>query len=251
MAIETLENRMKKRTVKHGNKRSAGNGWIVFILVVITGLAGALELSGAEFGVRFGTQRLDSGSQAFRPKVGLFYAFPLNSGGKFHVQIEAYYSSFRFEYAGTSSEGSSQSNKQTRYYDNLHYIEIPLLLKYRLPMMGDLQPVVLVGGYAAFRLSEREPQYDYLDANPDFWSEYSNPIVRDYASIESGLVVGIGVEHVGSKTRLSFDLRFNIGLTDMAKVTSYSEIVNEIGTVVAGDYQQRNRSLAFMVGISF
>lgn len=250
---ETMVEMIDRKIYTDGVKKNRGQVKgcpVVLFLVVVLFFTGWGQVLGAEFGLRLGTQRLDSDSQALRPKVGLYYAFSLGKGGRFLLQSEIYYSSFRFEYAGTTYEGSSAANKQTRYFDDLRYIEVPVVIKYRLPQLGDVQPVIILGGYAAFRLSEGQPEYDFSERNPEYWSVFIAPLIREYAGIESGLVVGLGVEHVGSKTRLCFDVRFNIGLTDLASVKN-STLINLYGTRLGQDYHQRNHSLSFMIGFGF
>jgi hypothetical protein len=222
-------------------------GTIVVLLLV---LGGVPDVYGAEFGVRIGTQRLESNSESFRPKVGLFYSFQL--GKNFNLQPEIYLSYYTYDYAGIVFAGTLISRKELRFYDNLRYLEIPVLLKYRIPLKGDLRPVVVAGGYAAFRLSQQVPADDALQLSTDWWAEYQGPLNRDYAGVEGGLVLGIGIEHGSGNTKLSFDVRFNIGLSTLAKIFSSFPTRNELGVyLLPYDYSQRNHSMSFMVGLSF
>ena len=226
-------------------------GYVVgIVLALLLGLCGVPDIYGAEFGVRIGTQRLESNSESFRPKVGLFYSFQL--GKDFSLQPEIYLSHYTYDYAGVVFAGSSTSRKELRFYDNLRYLEIPVLLKYRIPLKGDLRPAIVAGGYAAFRLSKQIPVDEPASLGVDYWEDYQTPLVRDYAGLEGGIVVGIGIEHGSGNTKLSFDVRFNIGLTTLAKIYSSFPLRNESGTyVLPYDYTQRNHSLSFMAGLSF
>ncbi len=226
-------------------------GYVVSaVMVLLLVLCCVPDVYGAEFGVRIGTQRLESNSESFRPKVGLFYSFQL--GKNFNLQPEIYLSYNTYDYAGVVFAGSSFSRKELRFYDNIRYLEIPVLLKYRIPLKGDLRPVFTAGGYAAFRLSEQIPTDDASKLGVDWWAEYDAPLTREYASVEGGIVLGIGIEHGSGNTKLSFDVRFNIGLSTMAKVFSSFPTRNEFGVYAPSyDYGQRNHSMAFMVGISF
>jgi hypothetical protein len=216
----------------------------------LLGFCGVRDVYGADFGVRIGTQRLESNSESFRPKVGLFYSFQL--GKNFSLQPEVYLSYYTYDYAGIVYPGSSTSRKELRFYDNLRYLEIPVLLKYRIPLKGDLRPVIVAGGYAAFRLSEQIPADEPASLGVDYWEDYQTPLVRDYAGLEGGVVVGIGIEHGSGNTKLSFDVRFNIGLTTLVKIFSSFPLRDESGTYgLPYDYTQRNHSMSFMVGLSF
>ncbi|MGD2092939.1 MAG: porin family protein [Candidatus Aminicenantes bacterium] len=208
------------------------------------------EVYGAEFGVKIGTQRLESNSESFRPKVGLFYSFQV--GKNVNLQPEIYLSYNTYDYAGVVFAGSTTGRKELRFYDNIRYLEIPVLIKYRIPLKGDFRPVFVAGGYAAFRLSGQIPADEASKLATDWWEGYDAPLSRDYADVEGGLVLGIGIEHGSGNTKLSFDIRFNIGLSTLANVFSSYPTRNEYGVeALSYDYSQRNHSMSFMVGLSF
>jgi len=48
-------------------------GWFVMMLVLGCFCNQSTFVYGSEFGVKKGTQRLESGSESFRPRMGLFY----------------------------------------------------------------------------------------------------------------------------------------------------------------------------------
>jgi hypothetical protein len=119
-------------------------------------------------------------------------------------------------------------------------------------LKGDLRPVFVAGGYAAFRLSEQIPADEAAKLATDWWEGYEAPLNREYAGVEGGVVLGIGIEHGSGNTKLSFDVRFNIGLSTLAKVFSSFPTRNEYGIyALSYDYSQRNHSMSFMVGLSF
>jgi len=227
--------------------RGCAVGTVLALLLVFCGVS---DVYGAEFGVKIGTQRLESNSESFRPKVGLSYSFQL--GKNLNFQPEIYLSYNTYDYAGVVFPGSSTGRKELRFYDNIRYLEIPVLLKYRVPLKGDLRPVFVAGGYAAFRLSEQIPANESEKLATDWWEGYEAPLRRDYAGVEGGVVLGIGIEHGSGNTRLSFDVRFNIGLSTLAKVFSSYPTWNEYGTyALSYDYSQRNHSMSLIVGLSF
>jgi hypothetical protein len=227
--------------------RGCAVGIVLALLMVLCGVS---EVYGAEFGVKIGTQRLESNSESFRPKVGLSYSFQL--GKNFNFQPEIYLSYNTYDYAGVVFAGSSTGRKELRYYDNIRYMEIPVLLKYRVPLKGDLRPVFIGGGYAAFRLSEQVPADEASKMAANWWEGYEAPLTREYAGVEGGIVLGIGIEHGSGNTKLSFDVRFNIGLSTLAKVFSSYPTRDEYGIyALSYDYSQRNHSMSFMVGLSF
>lgn len=225
-------------------------GWFVMMLVLGCVCNQNTFVYGSEFGIKIGTQRLESGSESFRPRMGLFYSIDL--GKNFKLQPEVYLSYFTYDYAGINFAGTESARKEIRYYDNLSYLEVPVLIKYRMPLKGDLKPVLLVGGYAAIRLSERTPDYEVSKESVDWWEFYETPLIRDYAGIEGGAVLGLGLEHGSGKTKLSFDVRFNIGLTKLARISSSFPIRDSFGIeILPYNYTQRNHSMSFSVGLSF
>jgi hypothetical protein len=241
---ESTSNRRKRMT-------RVFRGFVVgTIMVLLLVFCSVPDVYGAEFGVKIGTQRLESNSEAFRPKVGLFYSFQL--GKNFNLQPEIYLSYNTYDYAGVVFPGSSTGRKELRFYDNIRYLEIPVLLKYRIPLKGDLRPVFVAGGYAAIRMSEQIPADEASKLATDWWAEYDAPLTREYAGVEGGVVLGIGIEHGSGNTKLSFDVRFNIGLSTLAKIFSSFPTRNEFGAyALSYDYSQRNHSMSFMVGLSF
>jgi len=225
-------------------------GWFVVMLVLGCMQGTFINGSESEFGVRIGTQRLESGSESFRPRMGLFYGIELGKG--FSLQPEIYLSYYTYDYAGINFSGTASARKEIRYYDNLRYLEVPVLIKYRVPLKGDLAPVLLVGGYGAIRLGDRTPDYEVSKDNLEWWEFYETPLIREYPGIEAGAVLGLGLEHGGDKTRLSFEVRFNIGLTKLARVYSSQATIDRYGNpFLLYNYTQRNHSVSFMVGLSF
>ncbi|MCP4151148.1 MAG: PorT family protein [bacterium] len=227
--------------------RSTRVCWISVLFIVM--LCSVSEGYASEIGLRIGSQRMGSGNEYFRFKVGMFYSIDMSDN--FKLQPEVYFSTYSYDYAGLTYMGADWSRKELRYYDNLSYIEVPVLVKYRIPLAGDLRPVILAGLYAAIRLNEVTPEYTENEfySDGEFWEGFEIGLNRDYAKVEGGVVLGIGVEHGTGKTRLSFDVRFNLGLTKLTTVyTSYPEELMYTDQV---SYSKRNNSMSFNVGLSF
>lgn len=162
-------------------------------------------------------------------KIGVFYSFRL--GKNVLLQPELYFSQFGSRVYG-SDWMTGKLNKET-----LSYIELPLLVKYRVPLGSRLRPVLFGGGYFAYRVSK-----NLFDIITEIYGECyvpPSPYITyiPYSETDSGVVMGIGLEHIGSTASMHFDLRVNIGLLNVYNGTP--------------DFKKRNHSLSFMVGVGF
>ncbi len=234
-----------------------------FIYICLSAVLSVLVLNQAilradAIGLRLGTQRLDTENDYFKLKAGVYYSFQISD--QISIQPEIALLNYTYDYIGITYYDNQSGNKHLRYYDNLRFIEVPVLLKYCFPLKGDLKPVLLAGGYASFRLTEKVPEYEsdqnraiYNDLDSGysegFWGDFEVPLIREYASVDWGIILGIGVEHGIGKTRLSFDVRFNIGLNDIVTVRSaeYDNYKNSNPI----QFTKRNQSISFNIGLSF
>lgn len=187
----------------------------------------------SEIGLKMGFQRTGYEEiDAFNLKsykIGVFYAFHL--GSRVSLQPELYFSRF-----GSQEYGNDRDTGDI-IKQNLSYIEFPFLVKYTVSLGSRLRPVVFGGGYFSLRVSK-----NIFGKIIDLEAAYYDPpfpysIYIPYAGIDSGLVMGIGLEHTGRQVDIHFDLRVNFGISDV-----YGG---------ASDITKRNHSLAFMVGVSF
>lgn len=187
----------------------------------------------SQLGVKMGLQRtgyeeMDTFSLKSY-KIGVFYAFHL--GSRVSLQPELYFSNFGSQEYGNDRD-TGDIVKQT-----LSYIEFPLLVKYTVPLGSRLRPVVFGGGYFSFRVSKNIFGRIIDLAAEDYNPPFPYLIYIPYAGVDSGLVMGIGLEHTGRQVDIHFDLRVNLGISDV-----YGG---------ASDITKRNHSLALMVGVSF
>jgi hypothetical protein len=129
---------------------------------------------------------------------------------------------------------------QTYLYDEIifrakiHYLEFPLLLKYRILAREAFSPVVVVGPYAALKLkTEKETR---------IWKVKEAGELANVKDVDFGLLFGLGMEHHFGPGRALFELRFGIGL---------HSVMNALpGTVsLYGDRDHiRNVHLSVMIG---
>jgi hypothetical protein len=117
----------------------------------------------------------------------------------------------------------------------VRFIEIPVLLKYKINIKSPTQPFLFGGGYVAFRISEQMV----------FDSSFSGGF-RSYADVDSGFVLGAGFEHGRGRMKLHLDFRANIGLNRVQKVDHGMFL-----DILTPPIKSKNRSLSVLVGISF
>lgn len=115
---------------------------------------------------------------------------------------------------------------------NADYLEIPLLLMYSFQKEDSkLIPSIFAGPFIGFNLSAKEKikipgeEYTY-----DFKDEIKN--------VEYGVTVGLGLAKKMSRLTLHADIRYDLGLSNIAETTE-------------GDFSIKNRTWLFMVGIGF
>jgi hypothetical protein len=150
-------------------------------------------------------------------RAGLFYGYEFSKG--LFIQPEIYFVQKGLK---TAADGVYLTVK-----DIINYIEIPLLLKYRLSE-GNLTPSIFVGPFAAFRISAKEK---INDASID-----TKDLVK---SFDYGLTGGFEFAYnMGETSKLLFDLRYNLGL---------GKVSNIPGDTKPG----KNRGFSAMIGVSF
>ncbi|MCX6570813.1 MAG: porin family protein [Candidatus Aminicenantes bacterium] len=199
-------------------------------VLVIAAFAGLLALpqpaaAGIQFGIKAGGNiakptgaDADNLTATLKSRVGftggVFFAF--NFGSVLTIQPEILY----------TMKGASYVALDDSYTDKLYadYIEIPLLLKLKIPLPV-IQPFVFAGPAVGFKLSEKHeqdgvPYGDVLFKNNDY-----------------GAIFGAGV-NLGRNFMI--DVRYSMGL---------QKVINTVEGDVQPDF--KNGVWAAMIGIAF
>lgn len=164
-------------------------------------------------------------------KFGLFYAIDL--GQNLRLQPEVYYTRRNYDFE-VLPVGIPDLGFQTE--DLIEYIEVPLLLSYKLNLRGPFKPVLFGGGYVLFKLGEKLIPIDYLN----------EILPRNYTDVNGGVVAGAGFELSLGKITLYMDFRANIGFgwmrqLDFSKLTDILSPINN----------SKSSSFSILAGISF
>jgi len=114
----------------------------------------------------------------------------------------------------------------------LNYIEIPVMVKYLIPMEGNFKPNIFVGPYVGILASAK------AKATVDGVAEDED--IKDFVkSTDFGAAFGVGFDYkVGESGMLTFDARYSLGLSNIAKDA-------------VGDESIKNTCIAVKVGYAF
>lgn len=161
-------------------------------------------------------------SSLLQPVFGGFVAFNLNKS--FAIQPEIYL----LMQGGKRTYEDGADIYQTKTF--LRYLHFPILAKLRLMKEGKFTPTLFAGPAVDVLLSAHIKYYTNGTLDGD------NDVKQFLKSTNVGLVFGAGVEHMMDKLRLIFDVRYDMGLTN----------INNKGSDTL-----KLRALMFMVGVGF
>jgi len=164
-------------------------------------------------------------------KVGIFYAFDLSQN--LRIQPEVYYTQRKY---GVDVLHVWLPEQSVPTKDKIKYIEVPLLLKYKLNSRDFVKPVLFCGGYAMFKVGENLIPMDYLNVI----------LPRNYTGVNGGVVAGAGFELTHGKITLYMDFRANIGFGWMRQL-DYSQTTDILSPIYTG----KSTSFSILTGISF
>lgn len=194
----------------------------VAILLFCLLSASSLTAQETSFGVRAG---LNIANQVFGDETtddrtaGSFGLYINQQLGKVvSFQVEALY----------TGKGATGSFLGVEYTSKFDYIEVPLLLRIG-PNVGEVHLFIESGITPGVLVSSG------VSANGD--SFYGDS--EEFESFELSVPLGAGIEVNTEKVQLQFDVRYNIGLTDVAK------------EVAPGFDNFKNRGLMIMAGVGF
>jgi hypothetical protein len=123
------------------------------------------------------------------------------------------------------------------------YIEIPVLLKVMPQMQGNVKPNFFAGPFVGILMSAKDKAEGWDDAadNGDF------DMKDQMKSTEFGLTIGAGVDFAVGKGKVTFDGRYDLGLS---KLTNFTDA--ELADMELTDQPKiKTATIAFMVGYSF
>lgn len=160
-------------------------------------------------------QEGDASSPDLGLQIGIFYAKDFSK--YFAVQPELYYSQRGLHFYQTELYNSS-------YSLDVDYLEIPVLLKFKIPLNWSVKPGLLAGLYAAFKLR--------ANRTLRIWEEQNSKRVSSVNDLDYGLVFAINSEFSAWSRQLLFEIRFNWGLASMmAQPKEFIDLYEDAGRV--------------------
>jgi len=135
------------------------------------------------------------------PKVGGFLNIGLANIAQF--QMELLY----------SQENGNFSHDTNNYKASLGYIEIPLVLKLRVPVSENFLPYASVGQSVGYLVSNKT-DIAYMDATK---GEVNEPVNNVFNTFNLATLVGIGVDFESENIFFTIDARYNIGNINISK----------------------------------
>ncbi len=122
-----------------------------------------------------------------------------------------------------SMKGAKSDDISNEY----NYFEIPVLVKYKLPLPGKLTPSVYAGPVFSLLLSAESDGNDIKD---------------QLKNNDIGIIIGAGINMDMSSYVLTFDARYNMGLSD----------INNLDDALPGSEDEfKNSTIMLMAGIGF
>jgi hypothetical protein len=135
--------------------------------------------------------------------AGAFLTFGL--GSSFAVQPEVLFVMKGSKYSNGSG---ADAYRETL---GLDYIEVPVLIKFFLPVAGPFRLHLFAGPSLAFKLRAR--------VEATFGGETEVETLDNVKNTDLGLAAGVGLEHPLGRGRLTLDLRYTAGMGSLSKGT--------------------------------
>jgi len=182
---------------------------------------------GIKAGVSMATYKWtgESASQSLtKPVFGVFAAFNLSKS--FAIQPELYY----LTQGGSWTEVFEATTY--KYVDRWNYLHVPVLAKYRFMPDKTLTPILFAGPAVSFLLSAH---YKYFVND---FEEFDKDIKMWMKNTNFSAVFGAGIEYKMDKLMLIFDVRYDLGLTNIDSDND-------------PDDQEKTRAFMFMLGVGF
>jgi len=175
--------------------------------------------------------------------AGLFVELPLGTSGV-SLQPEILYVT-----KGTKGEVTDDGDSYTMKLKN-SYIEVPALIKYNFTTAGSAAPFMFVGPVAAFNIASKAQFQDPPADDPDL----SDEDIENAKSLDFGLTIGGGLGLAVGPGKLTFDLRYTVGLTNAFDDIGAGEDDVDKAYVIDADGKAldfKNNDIRLMVGFQF
>jgi outer membrane immunogenic protein len=123
------------------------------------------------------------------------------------------------------------------YKIKLTYLEVPLLLKYDIPLKGRVKPAILIGPYGSLKLDAKK--------NTEIWGEKKTASLGNVKNFDFGLLFGLGAEMDMFSGKFILEFRSNWGFNNIMDIPEgFIRLYQEKDSI-------NNFSFAILTGYSF
>jgi opacity protein-like surface antigen len=170
-------------------------------------------------------------------RTGFYFggAFELAFGGPIAIEIDPMFIMKGNVIEGEAVDGFGQPLGKAKSTTKVSFLEMPILIKGKIPTGGPITPVIFAGPSIGFKMSATNT-FEVAGQTQD------TDLKDQIKSTDFGLQLGGGVEFAATRqVHVAADVRYGLGLTNLAKE-------------VAGAAQQqtaKTRGLMFGVGVLF
>ena len=210
---------------------------ITLALVLLTTVVSAKGLTGK--GIKLGLNLANFGGSdadfmdGKKMRMGLafggFITYSFSDMWAFQPELLYTMKGAKYESSGTIA-GIAWSDKSTIKVD---YLEIPVLLKLMIPSQSAFKPSIFAGPALGIKMSAKI--HDVLTVGGD--ETKTDEDITDAKSTDFGLVFGAGFGYEVGKGAITFDARYDLGLSTIDNSSSAGDIKNNV--------------ISFFVGYSF
>lgn len=172
--------------------------------------------------------------------VGLYVEMPLTS--RFSVQPELLYVQKGGKTEDTFTEDEVEATLESRY--KLQYLEVPVLVKYAVPMQGPWRPSVSAGPYVAYSLG-RDLSFDLSSDGEDLGLSIDADEI--FSRWDYGVSVGADVAYRFTQRTATIGLRYDLGLANVFQDDALLDFEEE-GEAVA-DPTARTHQFSVVLGM--
>lgn len=225
------------------------NKWIALLCVCGLLLILNSELKAFDWGFKFGLSRVGYifSDKEFpvdfesRSEVAWCAFLDFHISKNFAVQPEIFFNA--------KKGGNFISVQGWLFKHMIHYIEFPVLLKYKIPLKGRSVPEVFFGPY--YGIEVESEVINIWDNWSDFMIDHQSNLEEAIQDYDYGLVLGGSIELQTCFVTLVIDALYNLGLANILKdSTDYSREVKFNGAF-DNSSSLKNRAFLIMFGMSF
>ncbi len=126
-----------------------------------------------------------------------------------------------------SRKGAEADTLRTRGTVKLDYVEIPILLRYTIPVRSSFRPTLYAGPAVAFRLHSK------VEAER-FGRTYVQPINDEVKAIDSSIVLGLEIKLLGDRPALTVEGRYTQSLADIEDADTDLNVRSRVLSVAVG-----------------